>query len=331
MSEPTIDIPRVACVIPFFQREGGLLARTVRSALRQLGPFRLDVVVVDDGSPRPAVDELAALEPSELRRVTVLTRANGGPGAARNTALDALGEDVRYVAFLDSDDCWRQDHVARAVIALESESADVYVSNWMPLEADTDAYAHFEKLDLAEHEALESVPDVWRHRTDFMLQELTRPIGRLSTMVMRRAPFAALRFDEDLRCAYEDHLFRLQMAEREPRVLFSTRPEVDSGRGVNVFSGAGWGTVQRLDTLADRLRGMRLAQARLHLSPVQASAVAEARRSARKDVVANLLHLARRLQLRGRRSLVRLLKADPLLPFLAPLLAIQALLRSLRG
>ena len=56
-----------------------------------------DVLVVDDGSAEPAaVDALCRRHGAQ-----VLHRGNGGPAAARNTALPLLRKD--FVAFLDSD------------------------------------------------------------------------------------------------------------------------------------------------------------------------------------------------------------------------------------
>jgi mycofactocin system glycosyltransferase len=56
-----------------------------------------DVLVVDDGSLSP---ELVA-EVCHRHGARLVTRRNGGPGAARNTALPLLRKD--FVAFLDSD------------------------------------------------------------------------------------------------------------------------------------------------------------------------------------------------------------------------------------
>jgi mycofactocin system glycosyltransferase len=103
---------------PVATRAGGLLARKLtdaglahprppkpRSALdvtvvipvyaRQLATLDVGypVVVVDDGSPVPVAIPCGA---------TLIRRAvNGGPGAARNTALESVASE--FVAFLDSD------------------------------------------------------------------------------------------------------------------------------------------------------------------------------------------------------------------------------------
>lgn len=57
----------------------------------------LDVLVIDDGSADP--DAVAAI--CQAHQAAVVRRPNGGPAAARNTALPLL--DKEFVAFVDSD------------------------------------------------------------------------------------------------------------------------------------------------------------------------------------------------------------------------------------
>jgi succinoglycan biosynthesis protein ExoW len=49
----------LAVIIPFFQHESGLLARALDSVASQHIPegWSVEVIVVDDGSPRQAQDE----------------------------------------------------------------------------------------------------------------------------------------------------------------------------------------------------------------------------------------------------------------------------------
>ena len=119
-------IARTNVIIPFFQREPGLLAVAVNSALTQGGEDLL-VTVVDDGSPVSARAELAPIIAHD-RRVVIIEQANAGPGAARNRGLDATPDDVAYIAFLDSDDRWLPGHLANGLTALRL-GADFYFSD----------------------------------------------------------------------------------------------------------------------------------------------------------------------------------------------------------
>src|SRR5262245_55895657 len=81
-----------------------------------------ELIAVDDGSTDGSAALLARLrEP----RLTVVRQPNRGAGAALAACVDAARG--RYVAFLDQDDCWLPDKLARHV-ALMNARADVDLS-----------------------------------------------------------------------------------------------------------------------------------------------------------------------------------------------------------
>ena len=104
--------PAVSVVIPAYNASR-YIAETLDSVFAQR--FRdFEVIVVNDGSPdTPALE--AALAPYR-NRIEYLVRENGGPSAARNTAIRRARGSL--VAFLDGDDRWLPeclaDQVARA-------------------------------------------------------------------------------------------------------------------------------------------------------------------------------------------------------------------------
>jgi succinoglycan biosynthesis protein ExoO len=102
------------------------LAEAVRSVLGQTLDD-LELIVVDDRSTDDSLEVIrraAAGDP----RVRVLVQArNGGPGAARNAALDiARG---RWIAIFDSDDLMEPERLRALVSRGETEQADVVVDN----------------------------------------------------------------------------------------------------------------------------------------------------------------------------------------------------------
>lgn len=115
----------IGVVIPYYQREAGILARALRSVARQRDIRDVLLVVVDDASPAPAAQDIAEIQEGFPFPLEVIIQPNGGPGSARNRALEALAGRVCYVAFLDSDDEWSDDHLARALLALQ-QGFDVY-------------------------------------------------------------------------------------------------------------------------------------------------------------------------------------------------------------
>ena len=105
-----LPMPLVTTVIPTYKRPR-LLVPAVESALAQTIADQL-VVVVDDGGGLPAL-------PSDPRLVAVsLSRNTGVVGIVRNVGIRLT--DSPYLAFLDDDNTWREDHLAHALAALRS-------------------------------------------------------------------------------------------------------------------------------------------------------------------------------------------------------------------
>jgi glycosyltransferase involved in cell wall biosynthesis len=108
--------PRVRVVIPTFNN-ARFVGAAIQSALDQ-SVGDLEVVVVDDGST-DATREVVEAIPD--RRVVYRRQENQGPSAARNNALrDATNE---LVAFLDADDLWLPDKLARQLALLDASEA----------------------------------------------------------------------------------------------------------------------------------------------------------------------------------------------------------------
>ena len=112
----------ISVIIPVYNIQQHL-RECLDSVLGQSYPH-LQVICVDDGSTdeSPAIlAEYAQKDP----RVQVIRQQNAGPGAARNTGLEAaVGE---YVIFLDSDDWFEADFLAKMVDTAQREGADVAI------------------------------------------------------------------------------------------------------------------------------------------------------------------------------------------------------------
>ena len=104
----------VSVVIPTRNRSA-LLATTLRSVLWQ-SEVDLEVIVVDDGSTDATPEVVAAAADS---RVTLVRRPEPhGPPAARN--LGASRASGEWVGFVDDDDVWGPDKLARQLAAADA-------------------------------------------------------------------------------------------------------------------------------------------------------------------------------------------------------------------
>ncbi len=105
---PTTLGPLVSTIIPTYNRADKIGA-AVQSALEQTWPHQ-ETIVVDDGSTDDTSAVLARLRAPGVR---VLRKANGGVSSARNFGVAHARGDL--IAFLDSDDVWRPDKLAKQV------------------------------------------------------------------------------------------------------------------------------------------------------------------------------------------------------------------------
>jgi glycosyltransferase involved in cell wall biosynthesis len=95
----------ISCIVPVFNGEkylgealGSIFAQSYRP---------LEVIIVDDGS----TDGTSAVAAGYRDRVRILKQSNKGPSATRNLGVRASRGE--FLAFLDPDDLWHPDKLAR--------------------------------------------------------------------------------------------------------------------------------------------------------------------------------------------------------------------------
>lgn len=105
--------PTVSVVIPAYNA-AWCVGRAVDSVLAQ--SFRdFELIVVDDGS----TDDTASVLGAYGSALKVISKSNGGMSSARNAGIGvATGE---FVAFLDSDDWWHPEKLARQVERMRAQ------------------------------------------------------------------------------------------------------------------------------------------------------------------------------------------------------------------
>jgi glycosyltransferase involved in cell wall biosynthesis len=114
--------PLISCIVPVFNGER-YLEEALESILAQT--YRpLQIIIADDGS----TDGTAAVTASYGQEIIVLRQPTAGPAAARNLGLhEAQGS---LVAFLDQDDVWHPEKLARQVARFQARpTLDVCVTH----------------------------------------------------------------------------------------------------------------------------------------------------------------------------------------------------------
>jgi len=97
--------PKISCIVPVYNG-----AAYIKDALDSIAAQTLGVVetiVVDDGS----TDETATVVSEASGPITYVYQDNAGPAAARNTGIELA--QAEFVAFLDADDMWHPEKLAR--------------------------------------------------------------------------------------------------------------------------------------------------------------------------------------------------------------------------
>lgn len=114
--------PKVSVIIPVYNAED-YLSQCVSSISNQT-LREIEIICVDDGSQDRSLEILREMQKND-ERIKVLTQSNAGAGAARNNGLrHASGE---FLSFLDADDFFEPDMLAKSVDAAQQYEADFVV------------------------------------------------------------------------------------------------------------------------------------------------------------------------------------------------------------
>jgi glycosyltransferase involved in cell wall biosynthesis len=117
-----VAAPTISVVMPCHNAAASVGA-AIESVLAQTYPS-VELVVVDDGSTDASCDVLHSFG----SRIVAIAQENRGPGPARNRGIAAASGAL--LAFLDADDYWRDDCLARLSDALLASDADIAYCGW---------------------------------------------------------------------------------------------------------------------------------------------------------------------------------------------------------
>lgn len=297
-------------VIPYYQKEAGILQRALASVFAQ-SFADYDILVVDDASPYPAEKEVAALAPGQREKITVLKQANTGPGGARNTGLENVPPSTRFVAFLDSDDIWLPKHLETAYQAMTDFEANCYFAS---IGGGDEFYYHFGMADLEKTETpvrLSETPLLLElpNLASVMLKNWS--FLHLSCMIIGRDLFEKIRFDEKLRLAAEDVLFFCDNILAAKRTVLSDGTGAMRGEGVNIFHGVDNGSPQFLRQQMNTLVALERLETRFSDSPEDVAKIEHYKNQARKQALWGQAARLKRRKLPQLSLMLRWLWRDP--------------------
>jgi succinoglycan biosynthesis protein ExoW len=230
-SRRRMDLMSVAVVVPFYQAEAGVLARSLDCIFRQT--YRdVQVIIVDDESPLSPTAEVESRPERERTRIRIVPRRNGGPGRARNTGLDCVPPEARYIAFLDSDDVWTENHLEDALAGL-AQGYDFYFSDytWPSRSSTRLAQTHLTESG----RPLDQDDKLFALDADFFEIILALWPVHISATVIDAGTLGSVRFDERLRLSSEDQMYFLQCALRTSKVVFRNEVTMRLDDGLNIF------------------------------------------------------------------------------------------------
>jgi glycosyltransferase involved in cell wall biosynthesis len=189
-------MPNISVIMPVYGVER-FVADAVESVLAQ-SFTDFELLIVDDMSPD---NSMAICETFDDPRIRIIRhRENRGLAGARNTGIrHARGE---LLAFIDSDDCWRPDKLARHVEHLAT-CPQVGVS--------FSRSAFIDEENRPNH--CYQMPRLTGIEPGYYL--CRNPIGNGSAPVIRRAVFDAIGYEDDYHGIAEDWFFdeRLRRSE----------------------------------------------------------------------------------------------------------------------
>lgn len=178
-------MPLVSVITPVFNA-GHWLSETLASTSAQT-LTNWEHLLVDDGSSDDSLAIIEATAAADPRFHLLRTPHNSGPGAARNLALETARG--RFIAFLDADDLWLPEKLARSVEWITTNDYDFIYHDYRYISNNGEQIG-----------PLVRAPEI----LDFRVLHTRRGHGGCLSFVLDRERIGNFRFPENLRYLHED-------------------------------------------------------------------------------------------------------------------------------
>ncbi|BAY33486.1 family 2 glycosyl transferase [Nostoc carneum NIES-2107] len=186
---------KVSVIIPVYGVEN-YIASTVQSVLQQTYN-NFELLIIDDASVDKSIEICQQFTDP---RIKIIRQANRGLAGARNTGIRHAQGD--YLAFLDGDDIWLPEKLAKHIAHLEN-APEVGVS------FSRSAFIDESGKPLGTYQ----MPKLKGITTPHLL--CTNPVGNGSAAVIRKEVFEGIKFPDNLHGTVEDFYFDEQFRQSE--------------------------------------------------------------------------------------------------------------------
>jgi succinoglycan biosynthesis protein ExoW len=265
---------KVSVVIPFFQRKSGILRRALVSILQQtmLSNTDVHVIVIDDASPISAQSEIEGLSFAPPFYLQVITQANGGVAKARNAGLKLIDNSTTYIAFIDSDDIWPAEHLARGIKALENTHDFYFVDNMRQGHHESYCRSPDRKAISTLLEKTTATNNLIEIPTDVLVRLIISEFPtQASTVIYRRSISPDHLFNETLHFAGEDVVFFAELVSKAKNPCFGTDTTVECADGINMYFGNfSWDGPKFLSIKSDQISAHTIIKNSIAFSPSNA-------------------------------------------------------------
>ncbi|MCQ8119668.1 glycosyltransferase family 2 protein [Methylomonas rosea] len=142
--------PLISVIMPCYN-SAHVIETTIANLYQQT--FKsFELIVVDDGSSDNSLDILQKLA-TQYQNLQIISQHNKGPGPARNSGLKAA--TAEFIAFLDSDDSWHPEFLAKLYQKL-TENSDCVI-----------AYCGWQNLGLSAEQCQPYIPPDYQENDKF--------------------------------------------------------------------------------------------------------------------------------------------------------------------
>lgn len=193
----------VSVIIPAYNAAKTIAASiaSIKAAQQQ---YAVEILVVDDGSTDETWQTLMHLKESTPELSVIKNTRKKGPSGARNCGLDLATGD--FIAFLDADDVWYENHLILGIDYLKSNTrVDVVVFN-QKIVGD----AEEDRTWFGERKVIKQLLN-GADKTVFIKCLIHESFFHFQASIMRRVAIGKLRLNEEVK-RHEDRDFCIRLA-----------------------------------------------------------------------------------------------------------------------